>query len=801
MPKRIIRSFARVPRVLPTTFLVLAALALATAPLFARAFPPATQEGNNEVASSPAGDGAAIRGTVRSKVDGTGLPGTEILVLPGGTQVVAGVGGRFEIAGLTPGSYHLEARRPGFIVESTPEIEVAAGAVVELAIELTPSPVAIDHIVVTPSRFSLLGEQPESAQFLDRGQVERLPHLFDDVYRAVTRLPGTAAGDISAKFHVRGGEEDELLVLLDGLELYEPFHFKDFLNIVSIVDSRAIGSLEFLTGGFPAEYGDRMSGVMDITLTTPEQGHHTATGVSFLNAFLLSEGTYARDRGQWLVSARRGYLDIALDLTHNDTEQFTPRYFDVLGKVQYRLGDRNVLSTNVLGAYDDISFTSDDETEDATGSYENAYVWFNLSTAWTERFSSQTVLSIGNITRDRQADVDAGDVLAQVDDQRDLDLYGLKQDWRLRVSNRQLFKFGYDLKRLDAKYDYFNMSTNRDPLFGGGSGAPPTQTQADLDISGNDYGAYLAYRVRPADPVTIELGVRWDEQTYADDNQVSPRFNILYNVGERTALRAAWGRFHQSQRINELQVPDGVTEFFPAQLAEHSLIGFEHSFRRGLSLRAELYRKELSEIRPRFENLFSPFELIPEAEPDRILIAPQAAHAEGLELLLRGDRGGRASWWASYVYASVEDEIDGVDVPRSWDQEHTFTLDLDYRLSPKWDFHASWLYHSGWPTTEVTAELVERPDGSQEIVRMLGPRNAERLPAFHRLDLRLSRAVPTKRGTFKLFLEVFNVYDRDNVCCFDDINYFVQRDGSVRVVKEEENWLPILPSFGFSWEF
>ena len=134
-----------------------------------------------------------------------------------------------------------------------------------------------------------------------------MPHAADDLYRAVKRLPGAAGGDFTAKINVRGGEQDELLVILDGLELYEPFHLKDFQSVFSIIDSEAIGGVDFLTGGFPVQYGDRMSGVMDITVATPTGPATTAIDISTINARLVTQGSFNEDRGRYFVSARAWY--------------------------------------------------------------------------------------------------------------------------------------------------------------------------------------------------------------------------------------------------------------------------------------------------------------------------------------------------------------------------------------------------------------------------------------------------------------------------------------------------------------
>jgi outer membrane receptor protein involved in Fe transport len=135
-------------------------------------------------------------------------------------------------------------------------------------------PVALESIVVTPSTFTIFTSEPEGHQFLSRDEVRTVPHLGDDVYRAFDRLPGITGLDLSARFNIRGGQEDETQVLIDGAEIYDPFHVRDLYRAFSTIDAEAIGAVDVLTGGFPLQYGGRMSGVIDISSLKPSAASH-----------------------------------------------------------------------------------------------------------------------------------------------------------------------------------------------------------------------------------------------------------------------------------------------------------------------------------------------------------------------------------------------------------------------------------------------------------------------------------------------------------------------------------------------
>ena len=263
------------------------------------------------VAASQATDQVPVSGEVRGQVTVGGIPlGTpDMLIEIEGTliKVAPASDGTFVIPDVPPGSHTVTVTSAGFVPQSIADIQVRPGGREVLRFDLVPVSVFLNEVIVTPSHFRLLNSEPESRQFLDQEEVRQMPHAADDLYRAVKRLPGAAGGDFTAKINVRGGDQDELLVILDGLELYEPFHLKDFQSVFSIIDSEAIAGVDFLTGGFPVQYGDRMSGVMDIAVATPTGPATTTVEISTINARLMTQGTFDDGRGQYFVSARAWY--------------------------------------------------------------------------------------------------------------------------------------------------------------------------------------------------------------------------------------------------------------------------------------------------------------------------------------------------------------------------------------------------------------------------------------------------------------------------------------------------------------
>lgn len=170
-----------------------------------------------------------------------------------------------------------------------------------------------------------------------------------------------------------------------------------------------------------------------------------------------------------------------------------------------------------------------------------------------------------------------------------------------------------------------------------------------------------------------------------------------------------------------------------------------------------------------------------------------------MEVLLSGQGDRRLQWHASYVVARAEEQLAGRWVPRSRDQRHAFYADATYALNPRWQFSAAWQFHTGWPTTDVVYSLATLNNGRRVVVSANGPVYGLRLPDYHRLDLRATRRFKLKRGEVRVYVDIFNAYDRTNLLGYD---HRVTVSGTqVTDVKEPREQLPFLPSLGVSWEF
>jgi len=717
-------------------------------------------------------------------------------VLPLSARHLPGI---YEYADVSPGRYQFSIEAPGYQTV-TRFVNVWPGETTVISVGMDVAKPEIETIAVSASRYEILSDLASSRFALDQRTIQNMPDVGEDPMRVVQRLPGAAASGASAKTHFRGGEESEIGIMLNGHGLFDPFHIRDYQSIFSAIDSRAIEGVEVYTGGFPVRFGDRMSGLVLMESLESMNSRHTEIGVSSFNSSFLTAGNEA-DRS-WLVSARRGNLDLIIR-----PEFGSPSYYDVFGEFSYDVSPNATFSVNALFADDSVEVvleTEPAELERVFSKTRNAQLWLQLDSRWSSDLTSKLVLS--GITFDNKRNGSLGDaekIVASVHDDREVEQFSFRQDWTWNSSKSHLMQWGIEATYSKARYDYANSAEyfGLPAMF---EDQPESMSlTASAEPSGSSYSLYYSDRWRVSPKTMLEWGLRWDDQTYTDlssDAQLSPRINLMRVLGQNTELRLSWGRYHQSQGINDLQIEDGITNFWPAQKADHMIAGIRHLIRDKYSLRVEMFRKEMHDVRPRFENLFDPLGLIPEIQPDRVRLDPTNASSKGLEISI--DRSnGPFTWWASYTLSEATDRINGIDEDRSWDQRHAFQGGLAW-TNQKWDVALATSIHSGWPATDLV--LVEDgvdDEGEPEFVAITGPRNAEQLGTFASLDFRISRKWKLQRGTFMAFFEISNLTNRSNECCIDWDFEEDEDTGEDVFERGLDYWMPILPAIGVLWEF
>ena len=435
----------------------------------------------------------------------------------------------------------------------------------------------LETVIVTGSlhRFPYIG--PTSSAFsFGPEDLTAVPSLGSDDLRAALRLPGMSSVGVSAKPQIRGGLKDELLVMQDGVELLEPFHLADYHSAYSSIDHHTIESLDLYTGGFPSRYGNRMSGVMDIRNDWERDEYDTDIGVSSFANFLHTRGRFGQQRpAHWLVSLRQGDLS---DLTdYIQARSGEPKYADAGARMNVALSDSTEVTFGGVYAEDDIEFQ--DEEEFATSRVKTRYFWGSMGWRHAEHLRSRFTLSWLKLKRNKEQasfeideeDPDKGGFL---DHQQEVQRLALRHDWSA-LYRGALLEFGWQAENNRGEYIH-RSRIDRGEL----ADILGTEAEVERDIredpEGWSGGAYLQAEWELTPDLVIQPSLRWDVQDYYSDagseQQVSPRLGLAWQLNEELRARLSVGRFHQPEGIQELQVIDGITHFFPPQHSDQACL-------------------------------------------------------------------------------------------------------------------------------------------------------------------------------------------------------------------------------------
>ena len=381
-----------------------------------------------------------------------------------------------------------------------------------------------------------------------------------------------------------------------------------------------------------------------------------------------------------------------------------------------------------------------------------------------ERLRMKSVFSLSALSWQRHGEntTTTGMLNGLIDDTRSLKRIGVRQDWTFDATPTLLFKWGVDAKRETATYDYFRVlgPPKRDgsPRIGRDSMSTLTAPRADK------VALYFAPRVQILPSLTIEAGARYDRSSVTDESIVSPRLNVSWQPYERTAVRAAWGQYSQSQSLFSLQAEDGVNTFGRAERAEQRTLGVEQSFTNGVTARVEVYERRLTNARAKYMNLGGDLWLFPELLWDRKLIERTAGRDRGLELQMARS-GGRAHRLVGELRARV---VDGPDGRPDGAAELRRTARGARRLvaapsEQSWRLSLGGLWHSGWPYTPTHPQGGhghQQPEGARHHHLAHARRRSTRCACGRTIEWTSDgRSTSTpRRAASSVFGEVYNLF-------------------------------------------
>ena len=620
----------------------------------------------------------------------------------------------------------------------------------------------LNSLSIFASRYTFTDEPSGEPIRYGGRRIKEVPGGAADPMRALRITPGLVTNQ-SARPYVRGAMMEDVLFRFDGIPIVDPFHFNNFQSLLSVFDPASIGRAEVYTGGYPVRFGTRSGGVYDLSPRVVSSGSEYGIAANLLSYNVESVGHAERTPLDWLFTARRSAdPSTLLQVGGNSGE---PSFTDAVARVRWYCGPASSLTLGLLEAEDEERLSSHSQEGSASGSSRdfNAWLGWDWNPVPALQVHGATWLSRSQHARQGNLNL-TGFASGTLDDERRFTGAGAQTEFAYTVGPALRADFGAEFVVEDATLDFYRQETiaslaatafDRSADATIRSASTPHESTLGLFASIDRHWRALA----------LEFGVRVDGQDYRGfgvQRQISPRVNLRYDGLRGWHLFGSWGRFSQAQRVDEYRMESNQTAPDPASRAAHLIAGITYTGIRATQLRIEAYRNHWSSIGPYFDNVLGAVSLVPELEPDRILVTPGSAEAKGIEFTARRT-ARQIDVWGSYTVSSVTDDVGGRDIPRSWDQRQAASIGIAWTGE---HVSASLLlaWHSGWPRTPLS---ILSATHSNPAYLVIGARNSASWPAYFSADLRVSRTVPLRAGELSLWVEAANLTDQANQCCVD----------------------------------
>jgi superoxide dismutase len=669
-------------------------------------------------------------------------------------------------------------RKPVYLIFST--LLLGLTGLFTTYAEEDAAPVALEKIVVTPGRFTIY-DGTSARISLSQKEIERFPLIDNDVMRAGHVFPGVVSSDYSARFSVRGGEKDDISVRLDGMELYNPYHLQDFGGAVSLIGLELVQNTQLLIGGFPAEYGEKMSGVFDLKTRSPNTEQFSANfGIDLINATATLEGPLS-EKGSWLLSARRGYIDLILALMDID-EDYKPQYADVYGKFTYQVTQADTVTLNGLYGWDKNRIRLDDVDNNLDSQYDNSTAWAKWrhtfgDSHWTDFFVFAGISNQNRMTG--KADVD----------NRDFRFFGTKAELTTHLFDKHTFRSGVKWQWLTAQYQYDVQERQA-----GVNIYKPILV--DVDDNGGDFSAFLQDEWQLHPKLALNIGGHFFYQQYRKEGiqryEIGPRVALAVKPVNNLLLRGAWGIYHQPISLMGVPVEDGIETVGRAEQAVHYIIGAEYTPTNNLLVRVEGYYNTFDNLVGRLREF---------GRQNQIFVPPESGEAKGLDVFMTHAVSNRLSWTLGYAYGIAEEIAGGTTIFRQHDRRHAFAVSSNYQFAPTWHLYLSWRFHTGEPRTPLIHTEVRLPDGSIACDRQFGETHSARMPAYHSLDFRITKQSSYQRWELSWYFQILNLYNHRNLDQYAFSEVLNEETGAIECTIEEEPLFPIVPTLGVTLRF
>lgn len=731
---------------------------------------------------------ASVNGYITDKSSGETLISANVALLENNRGTSTNTLGYFSLTNLEPGTYTIAGSYIGFkLYRKT--ITLSADETLRLDIELEPNVISTDEIVVTSDRVKEEQKDIGTAE-INTELIKSLPKVFEaDVFRSIQLLPGVkAASDFSSGLYIRGGSPDQTLILLDRNTVYNPSHFFGFF---STFNPDAIKDVRLYKGGYPAEYGGRLSSVLTIYNKDGNRNKTEGTATLGMLASRVSvEGPYKR--GSWMFSARRSTLEPVLAALRSTSDNIPSSFyfFDFNGKVNFDATKDDKLSLAFYSGQDKVNFPFGNDAEFKLN-YGNRTLSGNWTHIFNEKLFSNFVLTGSQYFNYPELELGG----TPIERRNNIYDYSIKADLEYLPNEKHDLAIGIWAGTLTIR---LNDRFDNEPSFS--------------SRSHSRYGSvYISDTWRPSEKWKVVSGIRTSYLSDGDYFRIEPRFSLEYKANDRIRLQTAYGRYNQYLTLitNEafsgfdvwLTADDGVKPSFGDQF----IVGAKTIPILGYGFDIELYYRTMNDI----------FELDPFIQDVSGLDYPELfrignGDAYGAEFFFE-KRSGNFTGFVGYTFAytwkkfaGYNNEIGNPDdngrrYPPKYDRRNDLNLVLSYQLSKRWKSTLSFNYATGQAYTEVLGQYSANntPWANDELNTFtVGKINASRLPPYHRMDVSFSRL-----GTFfglgeaEWQFQIINVYSRRNI-------WFYNFDFDENPVERTEvPLLPLLPTISYTVNF
>lgn len=748
-----------------------------------------------------------LSGTVKDSLTGEALIGAYILFPEAKISCATNAYGFFSIT-LPGGNYTATFTYLGY-KPKTKTIPLISN--IEEKIELQENTLLMEQVTIqaeAPNRNVTSSEM--SVQKLDIRESRTIPVIFGEqnIMATMQLLPGVkSAGEGNSGFYVRGGTADQNLVLLDEAPVYNTSHL---LGFFSVFNSDAIKDVKLYKGGIPAEYGGHLSSVIDIRMNDGNSKEYGVSGgIGLISSRLSVEGPIVKDKGSFMISARRTYADLFLKLSADTNQNRSTLYFyDINLKANYTLGKHDHIYASGYFGRDVFNYGG-----------RFGIQWGNATSTlrWNHLFSSRLFLNSSLIFSNYNYVITLEGSNRQIDISSGIRDFNLKEDFQFYLNPKSTIKFGFN-----STYHTFSPGTLKD------KNDTSLNSLILQEKSALESGFYISreYTVGPA--LTLNYGARLsvftvigpgtfytydsegdkiDSTVYRNHSVVKnytgfePRLSLTYVLDPENSIKASYTRIYQYLHLLSNSTSGNPTDLWlptsnniKPQRADQWVLGyFKNLGNNNYEASVEVYYKSMDNLIDYKSG--ADILLNPNVESQLLFGKGQAY---GTEFFIK-KKEGLITGWISYTLSRTFREFDGIDqgkkFPAKQDRIHDISVVAIYKLSQKWTLASTWVFNTG--------DAVTFPSGLYIVEGLRTPfyteRNGYRMPDYHRLDFSATYLKKTSnKREHSWNFSIYNIYARRNAYA---INFRPDPVNASQMQAVRLSLFSIIPSVTYNFKF